>query len=496
MTDEAPSARAARALDHSLLRGVAWIGGIKWTSQMLTWASTLIVARLVKPTDYGIVGMAALYLGLLGLMGEFGLGAAVITMHDLAVDQIAQLNGAATLFGAAAMLVSWVAAWPIGWFFRSPEVPWVIIAMSTSCLIAGLRTVPSALLQRDLDFRSVSLIELAQGLVAALTTLCLAEYGEGYWALALGSVVGALVATILFMSRRPFARAWPHWATISQPLTYSVHVLGGQLSWWIYSNADFMVAGRMLGATALGAYGLAWEVASVPVEKLTNVVTRVTPAHFSALQREPAALKRQLLLLTQGLALVTLPASLGMVLTARDFVHAVLGDHWLPAVLPLQLLSIYAALRSLVTLLPQVLNVVGDSRMTVRMGLVFVTVMPLAFFFGSRFGPPGIAAAWILVYPLLVIPYFLRTFKRLEFGPAEYFRSLWPALRGCAAMVVAVLVVAEALPRSTPALLALAAKVTIGALVYGLTAVLPQRQRLTRIYEALRAGRSPLAAES
>jgi PST family polysaccharide transporter len=496
MAEEPVSASTARELDHSLLRGVAWTGGIKWASQLLTWASTLVVARFVRPADYGIVGMAVLYLGLIGLVGEFGLGAAIITMHDMPEEQIAQLSGAATLFGLAAMLLSWAVAWPLGWFFRSPEVHWVVMLMSTSCLISGLRTVPSALMQRDLEFKSVSFIELAQGLVAALVTLTLAVEGEGYWALALGSVVGALVATILFMVRRPAPRAWPHWSTISRPFTYSVHILGGQLSWWVYSNADFMVAGRRLGTAALGAYGLAWEIASIPVEKLTNAVTRVTPAHFAALQRDPAALKRQLLLLTQGLAMVTLPASLGMVLTARDFVKAVLGVHWLPAVVPLQLLAIYASLRSLVTLLPQVLNVVGDARMTARMGVVFVTVMPVAFLYGSRSGPPGIAAMWILVYPLLTIPFFLQTFKRLDFGIAEYLGALWPALRGSLAMVLAVVAVTMLLPRSATAWLALITKIGTGAVVYGLAGVLPQRKRLIRIYEALRAGRSPLAAES
>ncbi|HKV75100.1 MAG TPA: lipopolysaccharide biosynthesis protein [Gemmatimonadales bacterium] len=484
------------ALERSLIRGVAWTGGIKWTSQILTWGSTLVVARFVPPSDYGIVGMATLYLGVVGLVGEFGLGAAVITMQKLNEEEIAQLGGAAVIFGLAAMLISWAMAWPIGWFFQSPAVPWVVMVMSTNCVISGLRTIPSALLQRDLDFKTVSLIELSQGLVSAAATLLLAVAGEGYWALALGSVVGGLVAAVAFMIRRPAPRAWPHWPLIREPLKYSAHILGGQLSWWVYSNADFMVAGRVLGSAALGAYGLAWEIANVPVERLTNVITKVTPAHFAALQHDRRALKRGLLTLTHGLALVTLPASLGMVLTADDFVRAALGHQWLAAVLPLQLLSAYAGVRSLVTLLPQILNVTGDSAMTVRMGLLFVTVMPLAFLFGSRWGPPGIAIMWVAVYPVLTIPFYWRTFLRLECSLAEYLGSLGLALRGCFLMGLAVVALDWALPVNFPPLASLAAKALLGALVYALTAIFPQRRRLLRLFRGLREGTGPLPAES
>src|SRR2546425_8145761 len=118
-----------RALDRSLLRGVAWTAAAKWASQALGWASWLIVARLLTPEDYGLVGMAAIYLGLITLVAEFGLGTAVLAVRELSVAQINQLNGLAVLLGLASLVASCAVAIPLGRFFHAPQLPLVVAAM-------------------------------------------------------------------------------------------------------------------------------------------------------------------------------------------------------------------------------------------------------------------------------------------------------------------------------------------------------------------------------
>src|SRR5262249_41782766 len=163
---------------------------------------------------------------------------------------------------------------------------------------------------------------------------------------------GSLMATVLFLGWGRQKFALPRWREIREPMRYSTRILTGNLSWWAYSNADFVVAGRFLGKGPLGAYSLAWTVASMPIDRITGIVTKVTPAYFSALQHDNRALRRQLLMLTEAIAMLTLPASLGMALVASDFIHAALGDQWVDAIVPLQLLCLYASLRSITTLLP------------------------------------------------------------------------------------------------------------------------------------------------
>src|SRR3989454_11636004 len=148
-----------RTLDRSLVQGIAWTSGAKWAGQLLGWASTLIVARLLTPADYGLVGMASIYLGLITLVSEFGLGSTVITLRDLSEHQVAQLNGLSVLFGVASFAASCAAAVPLGRFFHAPQLPAVVVVMSTAFVVTAFKTVPFSLLQRELRFRALAIVE-------------------------------------------------------------------------------------------------------------------------------------------------------------------------------------------------------------------------------------------------------------------------------------------------------------------------------------------------
>src|SRR4029077_9784437 len=136
--------------------------------------------------DYGIVGMATIYLGLITLLSEFGLGTAVVAVRELSVAQINQLNGLAVLLGLPSLVASCVVAIPLGRFFQAPQLPLVIAVMSTTFVITSFKTVPLALLQRDLRFKTLALIDLSQTLVLAICMIGFAVAGLGYWTLVSG----------------------------------------------------------------------------------------------------------------------------------------------------------------------------------------------------------------------------------------------------------------------------------------------------------------------
>ena len=181
---------------HVRIHGdVAWTAATKWVAQALSWASWLIVARLLTPEDYGLVGMATIYLGLITLVSEFGLGTAVLAIRELSDEQIRQLHGLAALLGVAGLLASCALAIPLGRFFRAPDLPLVVVMMSATFVIASLRTVPLALLQRELRFKALAWIDLGQTLVLTVSMVGFAAAGFRYWTLVCGAVLGALVST-------------------------------------------------------------------------------------------------------------------------------------------------------------------------------------------------------------------------------------------------------------------------------------------------------------
>jgi O-antigen/teichoic acid export membrane protein len=479
----------ARALDRSLLHGVAWTATAKWASQALSWVSWLIVARLLTPEDYGLVGMAAIYLGLITLLSEFGLGTAVLAIRELSDEQINQLNGLAVVLGLASLLASCAAAIPLGRFFRAPQLPLVVVAMSTTFVIASCKTVPLALLQRDLRFKALALIDLSQALILAVSMIGLAVAGFRYWTLVCGAVLGALVSTAAVRWLRHPPLAWPRLKSLKSAIGLSSSVLVARLCWYVSANADFLVAGRFLGKAALGFYGIGWTLASVPVDRVAALVGQVTPAYFAAVQTDRAAIRRYLLRITEGLALVTFPVSLGLALVAHDFVLVVLGSKWEPTIAPLQLLAAYAALRSITPLLPQVLQITRDAEFEMWRMVAAAVAMPVGFYCGGqRWGTVGLAIAWVVVDPLLAIPLYRRVFSKIELSLKAYVVALWPALSGTALMVVVLLAVGVLTDSATPGL-RLAAQVGAGAISYGLACLGLHRERLAAFRRLVMAAR-------
>jgi PST family polysaccharide transporter len=473
-----------------MIRAIAWTGAAKWAIQLFAWTSTIIVARILSPSDYGLFGMATIYLGLVALISEFGLGQAVVVLREMSHQHIRQINTLSVVFGGVLFALSCAAAVPLGHFFHAAKLAAVIVVMSLSFLISGAQVVPDALLQRALRFKLLASFDTFRAITQLLTTIVMAWLGFRYWSLALGSLAGVLVGCVLLIAASPCAFSWPHPKEINKAIRFSTDVLGSRLAWYAYSNSDFMVAGRRLGQAALGAYTVAWTIASTPVEKITNMVTRVTPAFFSAVQHDNPELRRYLLRITEGLALFTFPASFGMALVADQFVLCVLGPKWIAAVIPLRLLAILAAMRSITTLFPSILFARRHSRFVMWNTVIAAVVFPAAFYYGSRWSTTGIALAWILLYPVITTPFIWRTFQEIELPVGTYLQSLAPALRACLVMTVTVVAVRLAMPLAWPLAMRFAISVLSGTLAYTALLALVDRRRLREFYAVLKSARS------
>lgn len=490
-TDRGPAVDARRQLDRSLARGVAWTGTVRWLTQLATWASTLVVVRLLTPEDYGLVGLATLYLGVVTMLSEFGIGTTVIALRELTPDQHAQINTMSMMFGVAAFAVSCAAAPLLARFFDAPELTRIVIAMASVFVVTGARVVPQALLQREMRFRDLALNDGLQAVVLATGSVVFALLGFRYWTLVLSALLAAVLSTlgVLRLVRVPFHR--PQWRALAPALTFSRHTLLSRLAWYAYQNADFLVVGRLFGKELTGVYRVAWDLTSTPIEKITAMVSRVTPAVLSAAQHDRPALRRYLLRITEALAVVTFPATVGMGLVARDLVPLLLTEKWAAMVLPLQLLAVAAAVRSVTPMLPQVLTVIGENRRVMHQNVVGAIVMPLAFWAGSRWGTVGIAAMWLAVYPVAVVgPMGRAVFRQLHMRGADYGRALAPAVTGVVVMSLLVWGVRWAMPIELERPVRLAMDIGVGAAGYCLALLVFFRSRVAALVAGVRAARA------
>ncbi|HEX4164064.1 MAG TPA: lipopolysaccharide biosynthesis protein [Bryobacteraceae bacterium] len=451
---------------HQMARAIAWSAAGKWISQLFAWASTLIVVRLLSPGDFGLLGMAVTYLGLIELISEFGIGTAVVTLRTLTPRQVSQLHTAAVILGLVATALSFALAVPLSRFFHAPELSGLLFLMALGFVITGFKSVPYALLQKDLRFVAISRIDAAQALLQALASAFLVWMGLRFWAIAISGLAGAALSTYLLFRNRPVQLAPPAFRSVACSMAFSWRILVSRLSWYLYSNADFVVAGRILGKIALGAYTVAWNFANLPGEKIVTLITSVTPTFFASVQDDQPALRNYFASLTEILAVVMFPVVSGFALIAPLLVPLACGPHWRAAIMPMQLLAIYTFLRSITALLPQVINAVGETRFGMWNSLLTLAILPASFFIASRWGVLGIASVWVLIYPLLTVPLYRRTLKSIEMSFAQYLAALRPSLFGTAGMTIAVLITGWAVPNAVSSTLRLACEIAVGAAVY------------------------------
>lgn len=490
----------SRPLDRALVQGIAWTGGLKWLTQLGTWVVGLLVARLITPSWYGLFAMAIVYTGFVQFVSEFGLSIALVQRRDLTAIQLAQLGGVATLAGVGACLVSMLISPLIAALFGEPTLSLVIRGLSLTFAIRGLQVLPRATLARDLAFRRLAWISTIEATAWSATSLVGAVFGFGVWALVGAALMSALVATGVLFWWCPLRPAWPRNARALVATTHlGWFVLVAQLCWYIYDHVDLTLVGLTFGKNILGAYAKASDIADVPVDRISSLVNQVTPAVFASAETDVGVLRRHLLGLTEGLALVTFPMAIGMALVADLFVMAVLGDAWRPAIVPLRLLGLLGGFRAVSNLFPQTLIAAGRAKLNAQLNVVTTIVVTGALILGTHWGVAGVAVNWLISVPLITtLTFFRQTFRILRISVREYLHALWPATSAGLGITVAVLALRMSLPHALPATAALGWCVFVGAVAYIGVLVMAHRPRLrcaVALLPMLRARPTSIPAE-
>jgi teichuronic acid exporter len=447
-----------------------------WGAQIVSWTALLVVVRVLAPADFGLVAMSGAFYSYLRLAGEFGIPVTIMTLRDLTEDEIAQLHSVALLLGVGAFLLACAGAWPVALFFRTPKLAPVIAASCLALIPLALRSVPEGIMSKELRFKPLSWFNAIRDIFAAIVTVALALLGYGYWALVAGNLLSTTLRSvlILFACRQRFA--WPKFAVVKRPLLFSWHVLVSVFAWSTYNTLDNVTVGRTLGPSPLGFYGMAWTLANMPLEKVVSLVTTIIPSYLAKVQKEPAELRRYLFTLTEALALATFPATIGLALVARELVPIALGHKWESMIVPLEVLCLYTAFRSIEALMPKLLTAVGKARFVMWVEVSALIVMPISFYCGSHWGIGGVAMAW-LTYPLVTAPLYWKTLKTIQMGFWEYFGAVRPGLEGAVAMALVVELLKWKLSLSQPILLRLLVEIAAGAIVYIGTVLLLHRER-------------------
>lgn len=446
----------------------------KLAERLLGVASTLILARLLLPEDFGLVAVATAIVAILELLTGFGFDLALIRDRDANRDHYDtawSLNVAIGVGIAALMLLLAV---PAGDFFRDGRVTVILVVLSMSPILAGMENIGVVAFRKELRFRREFVFLTGKKVAMFATAVPLAAIIGNYWALVSGIVAGRLAGTLLSYWMHPYR---PRWS-----LKRCADLLGFS-KWMFVVNivnfiklrfADFAI-GRLEGPGALGIYNVGSEIASMPTSELVAPINRAVFPGYSLMEGDKEALRRAYLSVTGVVALLALPAGAGIAAFAPVLVPLALGPRWLDAIPVMQILAFFGlvtALQSnsfsifLAIGKPRIPAILGGGHALLLMGGL-IAVVPSHGILG---------AAWVtLVTGLVLMPVnFLLLMRNLDCRIGEILAVLWRPLIATAVMYWLVAQYVSQAPAATLGELAMAnaAAVGLGTAVYAAAALM------------------------
>ena len=453
------------------MSGLRWVAASRLAGQVISWAGTLYVIRVLAPSDYGLAAICSAVISIISMIAEFGFGAAIVQAKTLDKPQIRGIYGASLLF-AGALFAGVVALAPaIAWFFRAPEVTWLVRVSALQLVIAAFAMLPGAFLARDMSFRLAAPISIVGGLVGTLASVGLAMYGYGVWSIIVGPLVGAALNTLLLNLVSP-QHYWPSLdlAPARDLIKFGFQVATTRVVSYVFVQADVLIAGRILDKTALGEYSIAMHLAMLPVSRVMGILNTVAYPAIAKMHRDGHDMRPHLLQALRLAGYLLIPLLWGLAAIAPWLVGTVLGSQWTGAIVLLEIVGLVFPLRMIGVLMSSAVQGMGRADIELRNTFTGLAVLPACFLVGANFGAVGLAGAWAVGLPLMIAINVRRSQAVLAIS---LFDALWALARpaGCAALMLASVRLAGYLsgpigasPAGLAGLIALGSVVYVGAM--------------------------------
>ena len=378
------SADTGAHVDRQMARGAAWMVLGRLLERGIGLVSIVILARLLVPADFGLIGMASVVIGVIELLGTFGFEVALIQNTNAGRAQYDTAWTLAVLLASGIALVQLAMAAPAAWFYGEPRLQAVIMCLALGTLITGFENIGIVAFRKDLHFRKDFNLSFVKKLVMFAVTIPAALILRSYWALVIGQIVGRLMGTILTYVVQEYR---PRFSLAARRELFHFGkwlIVNNILNFTSNRCADFLV-GKTAGARQLGLFSLSYEIATLPSSDLITPINRAIYPGYAIKASDPDTLRRSYLQIIGLIALVTVPAGLGIAAAANLLVPVVLGPAWVDAAPCVALLAVYGVLLAIKANNHYVYLAMGRPWIATLLGTVqIVLLLPLI----------GIGAAW------------------------------------------------------------------------------------------------------
>lgn len=374
--------------------------GVRWTTfsslgrAILQFLQIAILARLLAPADFGLIALVVAIMAFLQIFSDAGISNAIIHYQEITQEQLSSLywlNVSVSTVLALTLAASsyWVASW-----YKQSSLQHLLMLAAVILVVGALGQQIRVLAQKKLRFADLAKVELMAALVGFVVAVSLAWMGAGVYSLIAGSLTTAAVGCLLVWlclseGWRPQARL--RLAEIRQFLKFGAYMVGNNLANTFNSQIDILLGGRLLGVQSIGIYSLPKDLSLRIAGVINPIATRVGFPIMAKAQNDEVMLKRIYLQTMRMTASVNFPIYISLAVFSPEIVHLLLGKKWESAVPLLQVFSCWALLRSTVNPIGSLIMAVGRADLEFKWNMAWLFIMPPSIWFGSQFGPLGMA---------------------------------------------------------------------------------------------------------
>jgi len=386
-----------------------------------------ILARLLTPSDFGLIAMVIVFSSFVAIFSDFGLTSAIVQKKEVSDETLSSTFWISVGLGALLTIALAAFAPLIAAFYSEPRLTPLIVLLSTTFFIASFGNVQSALLTKSMNFKALAVIGICALGISGPISIFLAFSGYGVWSLAWNVVLFTFITVVLTWI---YSRWVPHFSLglqhVKGLLGFGMNLTGFSFVNYFGRNLDNLLIGRFLGPTPLGFYNLAYNLLLFPLSNISDVVGRVMFPALSKIQHDKRIVREAYITSNRHIAAISLPLMMWLVITAPQLVRVVFGMKWVSAIVLVQILAITAAQQSIVANAGWIYLSQGRTDVMLKVSTVATIITAISFAVGLRWGVVGVAiaytiASYSLAYPLNAVP-----FRLIDLKVRHFFAYLLP----------------------------------------------------------------------
>jgi O-antigen/teichoic acid export membrane protein len=458
--------KAEQAFADRVRSAVFWRSGSQIVAQIVMWSATLLVVRLLDPSNYGLFAMTQVISAIFAVFNGSGFASALVQSDSADDNQVAQVFGMMILLNGTLAAIQLLVAPLAAAHFHQPIVGDMLRVLALSYMAMPLIQVPTAVLSRGLDFRKQAIANFTAAVASAITALSCAYSGLGVWTLVITPLVMFYVRGIgLMIASGLWLRPSFNFRGARSTLAFGGALLISQILWVIQSQADIAIAGSMFDPYHLGLYSEALFLTQIFTAKFIPPLNEVAFPSYVELKNNGTVVASAFVSTVRLTMFVAAPLYLGMAATAAPFIETVFGPKWLEMIPFVRLLALAMPFFALQIIFSPATNAMGKPRIYVMSSAAGAIIMPTAFLIGIQYGALGLGYAWLVGAPLLLLITMLVSLPTIGARGRDVFMTVLPSAAAAGLMASVVMLVTPYIA-NMPAPARLVILVIVGAAVY------------------------------